>query len=76
MTINHRPNQRFTFRRHALGGLLGGLLAAAAYAAPVTLNLKDEVRHIALPPDRIYPEELDNVETVDEFATLLISETS
>ncbi len=41
MTINHRPNQRFTFRKHALGGLLGGLLVVAAYAAPVTLNLKD-----------------------------------
>ncbi len=39
--INHRPNQRFTFRKHALGGLLGGLLVVAAYAAPVTLNLKD-----------------------------------
>ena len=41
MTINHRPNRGFTFRKHALGGLLGGLLVAAAYAAPVTLNLKD-----------------------------------
>ena len=41
MTMNHRPNRRFTFRKHALGGLLGGLLVVAAYAAPVTLNLKD-----------------------------------